>query len=112
MLLVTLMSLLAPDEAALMAAYRERTRADVPCRTTAAKDEITVCGRREADRYRVSFVGTDPRDSVPKERDRLLERPIPNCGRIGATFSDCGFVGVSVSTNGSSVTMKTRKLAP
>ena len=112
MLLVTLMSVMAPDEAAVMAAYRERTRAEVPCRTTTASDEITVCGRREADRYRVSFVGADPRDSVPRERARLLEPPMRGCGRIGQVFADCGFAGVTVSTNGSSVRTVSRKLAP
>ena len=112
MLLVMLMTSLAPDETALMAAYRERTRADLPCRTTAAQDEITVCGRREADRYRISFVGTDPRDSVPRERALLLKPPMNDCGRIGQTFAGCGFAGVTVSTNGSAVRMESRKLAP
>ena len=112
MLLVMLLSLVAEEDGGLIASYRERTRAEIACRATAAADEITVCGRREADRYRVSFVSTDPRDSVPTERARLLKSPTNDCGRVGQSFAGCGFAGVTVSTNGSSVRMESRKLAP
>ena len=102
----------APDDAALVAAARERTRAEVPCASTHNKDEITVCGRRDADRYRVNFVTTDPLDSVPTERNELLHNPIPRCGISGPFFLEsCGMVGVSISTTGGPVRVKTRKLA-
>jgi hypothetical protein len=71
-----------------------------------------VCGRRQADRYRVPFVGSDPRDAVPTERARLLESKQPTCGQIGAFFNNCGHVGVSATFGGGGVTLKTRKLAP
>ena len=111
MLLMPLLVLLADDDA-LIAAARERTRAEVPCATTHRSDEILVCGRREADRYRVSFVTSDVRDSVPTERSRLLEPKANPCGRVGASFMGCGFVGVSMSTNGQAVRVKPRELAP
>ncbi|UIJ45402.1 hypothetical protein LZK98_00075 [Sphingomonas cannabina] len=111
MLLVPLLMLLADDDA-LIAAARERTRAEVPCTTTHRSDEILVCGRREADRYRVSFVTTGIRDSVPTERSRLLEPKANPCGRVGASFAGCGFVGVTASTNGQSTQVKPRELAP
>jgi hypothetical protein len=104
--------MLAAQIADPIASYRDLTRADVPCTTTADPSEITVCGRRKADRYRVTFVTTDPRDSVPTERSRLLEPKMGGCGRVGQSFADCGFVGVSMSAGAAGVKVKTRKLAP
>ncbi len=96
----------------VMAAHRRRTRADVPCEAPAAEGEVLVCGRRDADRYRVSFVATDIRDSVPTERAALMRNDFPRCGVTGPFFLEsCGMVGVTLSTNGRGVQIKTRKLA-
>ncbi|MGK6318525.1 hypothetical protein [Sphingomonas sp. DT-204] len=73
MRLVPLLMLLADDDT-LIAAARERTRAEMPCATSHRSDDILVCGRREADRYRVSLVTSDIRDAVPIERSRLLDQ--------------------------------------
>ena len=106
-----LLLMLAAQVADPIAAYRDLTRADVPCAKPADAREIVVCGRREADRYRVTFIEPDPRNSVPAERARLLEPKMAGCGRVGQFFADCGFVGATVSTNFAAVTVKTRKLA-
>ncbi|HWK34924.1 hypothetical protein [Sphingomonas sp.] len=112
-MLSLLLLLAAPaDDAALIAAAHDRTRAEVPCGRTSDSKEILVCGRREADRYRVGFLATDIRDSVPTERSRLLEAKLNPCGRVGAFFAECGFVGVSMSTNGQAVRVRPRELAP
>jgi len=54
-MLLLAMLLLAGDEDVVTTAvetYREKTRADVPCRATADQTEVIVCMRRDADRYR------------------------------------------------------------
>jgi hypothetical protein len=110
--MLALMLMLAADEDALLAQYRARTSVEVPCHRPESPSEVVVCGRREADRYRVSFVTTDIRDSVPTERARLLEPKMAGCGRVGAFFNDCGYVGMTMSTGaGGPVKVKTRKLA-
>lgn len=114
MLLPLLLIQAAPETSALIDRLRAATRVEIACDRAHDRDEILVCGRREADkRYRVSFVDTDPRDAVPAERSRLLAPKLSTCGRVGAFFSECGFVGVSMSTNGRGpVRVKPRELAP
>ena len=92
------------------AAYRAATRAEVPCTRTGAADEVTVCGRREADRrYRVPLVGIPVRDQVLVQRERLLEDKIDRCGR-GAFLTGCGFAGVTMTSGGAGTSLKPRKL--
>lgn len=83
---------------AAVASYKAKTRASVSCIQDA--DEITVCARREADRYRVPLVATyDARDSVPLRTATLLEDvSVPPCGG-GAFLQNCGKVGVTVTTS-------------
>lgn len=108
----TIALLLVASETDLLATHLARTRAEVTCGQPENPSEVVVCGRREADRYRVSFVTTDIRDSVPTERARLLEPKMGGCGRVGAFFHDCGFVGFAMSTgDGGPVRVKARKLA-
>ena len=108
-LLLTLLAA-APDD--LLARTRAATSAEPRCKRAEEPNEVNVCARREADRHRVAFVTTDIRDSVPTERSRLLEPKMAGCGRVGAFFADCGFIGVSMSTgSGGPVKVKTRKLA-
>jgi hypothetical protein len=108
-----LLLLIPGGEADVLATHLARTRADVPCARPTTPAEVVVCGDREKDRrYRVPFVATDPRDSVPTERARLLEPKMAGCGRVGAFFNDCGYVGLTMSTNGAGpVQVKPRKLA-
>lgn len=102
--------LLAADVPYDLAAYRSATRAEVPCDRTAATNEVTVCGRREADRrYRVPLVGIAARDQVLAVRDRLLEDKIDHCGRQLMTYG-CGFVGVTMTSGGAGTSLKPRKL--
>ena len=92
--------------------HRAATRADAPCEAPTDPNEVTVCARRDADRYRVPFVATSLKDSVPTERARLLEPKMGGCGRVGAFFNDCGFVGVTTTVGGGGgVRVKPRELA-
>lgn len=83
---------------AAMTRYREKTRAAISCVRDA--DEITICARREADRYRVPLLTSfDARDSVPLRTATLLEDvSVPPCGG-GAFLQNCGKVGVTVTTS-------------
>jgi hypothetical protein len=102
----------APALAAALAEYRAKTSADVPCRATEDGDEIVVCALRDADRYRVSFVGP-ARQELPDQRVARLVggRTEPECGQ-GAFMARCGFVGASVSVGGRGVKWVKRELAP
>ncbi|NML07632.1 hypothetical protein [Sphingomonas sp. G-3-2-10] len=111
------MMLLAAQDADLAAAVskaREMTRADRPCRADADSDEIVVCARRDADRYRVPFVlSANPANSVPAQTAELLEeRGRLPCGQ-GAFTAQCGgMVGVSVTVGANGVRYVRRELAP
>ncbi len=84
---------------AMLATYRARTEADAHCRA-AKGDEIMVCSRREADRYRVPFVlPPNASNSVPLRTAELTrDVSVPKCGE-GAFLRDCGKVGVSATTS-------------
>jgi hypothetical protein len=108
---IVILALLAADDA--LGRYRELTRAETRCARPSTAEEVTVCGRREADRrYRVPLVGIPVRDQVPRERAQLLEPKLNTCGRVGMSFAECGFVGVTMSSGGAGTTLKPRKLAP
>ncbi|WP_326522921.1 hypothetical protein [Sphingomonas sp.] len=109
-MLIAALLLIAPQEP--FAAYREATRAERPCAEARTADEVTVCGRREADkRFRVPFVEVPVRDLVPRERAALLEDKIERCGRE-LMFRGCGMVGVTMTTSAAGTTLKPRKPAP
>ncbi|AJP74614.1 hypothetical protein TS85_17805 [Sphingomonas hengshuiensis] len=97
---------------AAMAAYREKTRADVPCRVTDQDDEIVVCALRNADRFRVPFVqrGAGAEDARLREA-RLTTPPATPCGQ-GAFLVHCGKVGVTVSVDSRGAHWVERPLAP
>ena len=108
MSLLMLALLALPED---FSAYRTATRAEVPCEKPTNANEVTVCGRREADRrYRVPLTSIPLRDQVLVERSRLLEDKIDHCGRQLMT-NTCGFVGVTMSSNGAGTTLRPRKLA-
>jgi hypothetical protein len=86
-----------------LARYRQRTAAGPRCEAAARTDDIIVCGRRRADRYRLPLIeydAGDPRDeAVPVERERLLART-NNCDEKSIFLVECGMMGVSVGTGG------------
>lgn len=110
-----ILALGAPAEADVIETYRERTSVEPRCRA-ASSDEIAVCGRRDADRYRVPFVSKpvpgDPKTTnVPEERSRLVATQT-SCEQRGAYVYGCGMVGFKVSTKFGSGTVDYRPLAP
>jgi hypothetical protein len=110
--------LLAQDsglEAALRD-YREMTRADVPCTRTADENEIVVCARRDADRYRVPLVTVSAGREASGERLKYLLSSaaagyVP-CGK-GPFMVRCGSVGAGVTIDsGGGTRISERPLAP
>ena len=78
-MLVMLLSILIEDP--LMATAKARMAAERPCPTSVDATDITVCGMRTADRFRVPFVvhdaGDPKHESLRDERTRLLRRTSP-----------------------------------
>ena len=97
-----------------MDAYYDKTSAEPRCKA-AAGEEIMVCGRREADKYRVPLVTPTPGDpkiqDVPAERARLVAAESP-CQQQGPYLVGCGAVGVTVSTRVGTGKVEYRPLAP
>ncbi|MET3710507.1 hypothetical protein ABIC65_001187 [Sphingomonas trueperi] len=118
MLLLMLLVVAQQDAvSSLLADYRARTQAEIPCRMPADQSEIVVCSRREADRYRVSFVTPNiGKDSDAARLNRLIGDPVQQgitpCGE-GAFTVKCGAVGLT-ATMGMDGTAKVqrRELAP
>ncbi len=85
---------------AALEAHRQMTSVEPRCRQPVG-DEIMVCGRRDADRYRVPLIEHDPGDprteTVMGQRERLQNKTTP-CQQRGPYLIGCGMVGVSVST--------------
>lgn len=97
---------------AAVAAYREKTRAETPCRKAATDDEVVICARREADRYRVPLVTSSAGAEAAEARvARLLDTAPPPCGE-GAFLVKCGSVGVGVSVSSRGLRTVRRPLAP
>ncbi|MDO7843234.1 hypothetical protein [Sphingomonas immobilis] len=91
--------------------YQALTRAGPHCNQPSG-DEVTVCGRRAADRYRVPLIERDPeKDVVPLERERLLARTT-NCQEKRLFLTGCGMVGATVSTAGGLRAGGERPIAP
>lgn len=118
-MLLPMLLLLAQQNvvSALVADYRTRTQAEIPCRTPGDESEIVVCSRREADRYRVPFVAPNPgRDSDAARLGRLIGDPAQQgftpCGQ-GAFTVRCGKVGVTATMRfDGKVKTQRRALAP
>ncbi len=94
--------------------YRNATRATIECHDN-RPDDIVICGRREADRYRAPLTVIDPNDprneAVPAERERLLART-NNCQEKSTFLVGCGAAGVSVSTRSGVSLIGERPIAP
>lgn len=91
---------LIADSDALLRAALERTAAEHRCVVDPHSTDVTVCGLRNADRFRVPFVVRDPGDprhrGVHAERQALLHRTnavqdkswiLVNTGHVGATMT-------------------------
>jgi hypothetical protein len=100
-------------ETALMT-YTERMATRPNCKRARAANEIIVCGRRDADKYRVPLIvydAGDPRaEGLWGERARLQNQTTP-CQDNSVFLVGCGSVGVSVSTKLDGSGPKFRKLA-
>lgn len=115
-LILTLQAAAAATGTDLIAAAHLLTAAEPGCHRDADATDITVCGMRNADRFRVPFVGYEPGDpraeGVPAERQRLLART-DNCQERKAILAGCGFAGVHVTSSGRGTSVTgARKLAP
>jgi len=113
-LLIVSLMLQAGGEDAAMQAYRDKTRAIIPCKTTSDTDEVTICALREADKkYRVPFVGVRAADNVPAQTARVLEDTMFQCGVTGPFLTQCGgMVGVTVGVGFDGKMMRKREPAP
>ena len=110
-----LLALAAPAEADLIEAYLDKTSSQPRCKA-AQGDEIMVCGRREADKYRVPFTPAptpgDPKArGVPEERSRLVKTET-FCEQRSAYVYGCGMVGFKVTTKFGGGGVEYRPLAP
>lgn len=117
MVIPLLLLLAAPDTPAASAVthYRTLTSA-VPACSRPDGDDVVVCGRRTADRYRAPLVVHDPGDpryeGVPAERERLFART-DNCQEKSLFLVGCGAVGVKATAGAGGVTVAgQRPLAP
>jgi len=110
-----LLLLAADQSAAWVAQERAATRASPQCTAPADSHEVTVCGRRHADRYRLPLIEVnrdDPaNEGVPAERERLLART-SNCREHNLFQVGCGMAGVTLSTRHGIVPGGERPLAP
>lgn len=111
-MLAMLLSILIEDP--LIAAAKARMAAEQPCIQSADETDITVCGMRSADRFRVPFVVHEPGDpaheSVRGERTRLLHRTSP-LADLSPFQVGGGMAGVS-ATFGGEAGPSIRKPAP
>lgn len=95
-----------------MARYRTATAASIPCRKPQDDNEITVCGLREADHYRVPFVPRDAgREAYGERLRRLQDTAPPKCGSE-LFFRDCGKIAVGVTATAAGARMVLRDPAP
>jgi hypothetical protein len=110
-MIILMLMLAGADDA--MATYRARTAAEHRCVIDPHATDVTVCGRRHADRFRVPFVGGangDHIDDVPFEREAMLHRTTP-IDDLSPFLVGGGHVGVSVSTRNGVGGYKSRELA-
>ncbi len=105
-----------PSVDMIVARTRRLTSVETHCVYDPNSTDISVCGRRNADRFRVPFESTyepgDPRhEGVMDERTRLMARSTPlrdlSPFQVGG-----GHVGVTVETGGRRGAPTLRKPAP
>jgi len=90
------------DAQAALVNYRAVTAVGPHCNTAANGTDITVCARRNADRYRLPLIeqgAGDPKtQDVPAERERLFART-SNCQEKSVFLVGCGSVGVGAKAS-------------
>jgi hypothetical protein len=99
----------------IIAKYTRLTSAEPKCRRNPSGDEIVICGRREADRYRVPLIipeaGDPGIEGLYAERERLQHITTP-CQEHSIFLVGCGMVGVTVGFDLAGSGIKYRALAP
>lgn len=112
MLVVFLLAQTADADA--LARYRRLTAAEPRCERSADATDVTVCGLRDADRFRVAFVlheKGDPRhEPAMAERKRYLART-DNCQEKSLFLIGCGSFGLSATVGGGRSGVEVRPLA-
>jgi hypothetical protein len=104
------------QERAAMRTYLAMTQVEPRCSTPRAGNEIIVCGRRRADRWRVPYLLKEAGDpsiqNVSAERNGLIPTTTP-CREHSIFLVGCGKgVGIGVSTAiGGGSAVKLRPLA-
>lgn len=110
-----LLMVAAPDDVAALMSKSATVIAGERCTSNPNATDITVCGRRQADRFRVPFIVHDPGDprheAVRVERDRLLNRTNP-VKDLSPFLVGGGMSGVTVSSRTGVSGIADRKLAP
>ncbi len=94
--------------------FQARTRAEIPCAISDDPAEISVCGLREADRYRITFVtpAESDRDRPHDYAARLLDGRTSVCGVTSRILTGCGMVGVRTKMGFDGTVTRERPLAP
>jgi hypothetical protein len=104
----------APHAADAIEHYRQLTAAEPRCERAVNTTDVTVCGLRDADRFRVPFVFPEPGDPLHEaamdERKRYLART-DNCQEKNLFLVGCGAFGLSVTTGGGREGVEVRPLA-
>ena len=115
--MIWLMLIAAPpgdDGATLIARSRDMVAGE-RCVTDPNRTDITVCGQRRADRFRVPFIvheAGDPRyEAVIVERDRLLHRTNP-VEELTPFLVGGGMAGVTMNSRNGLTGATDRPLAP
>lgn len=115
-MLALLLLLAAPaEDAATLVARSSAMIAGERCHSNPNATDITVCGRRQADKFRVPFIvhdEGDPRyEAVIVERDRLLNRTNP-VKELSPFLVGGGMAGATMSTRSGLTGVTKRPLAP
>ncbi len=114
MWLILALQAAVPSAEAAVDRYRELTTADPRCVRDPRSTDITVCGLRNADRFRAPFTvheAGDPMwEPVANERQRFLART-DNCQEKNLFLVGCGAFGLSVTTGGGRDGVELRPMA-
>lgn len=114
MLVLLLVAQASSADAAALARYRRLTAAEPRCARSAEATDVTVCGLRDADRFRVPFVvheaGNPSHEPAMAERKRYLART-DNCQEKSLFLVGCGSFGLSATVGGGRRGVEVRPLA-
>lgn len=113
--MIAWMLMLAQDTAPLLDRARQMLSVEQRCPREESTD-VTVCGLRRSDRYRVPLViyaaGDPAHEGVPAERERLLHRTNP-IQDLSPFLVGGGMVGVKATVGAGGTQVATlRPLAP